>query len=293
MDIKADHGVPISMDCTILVNSTDSFEDCWVPFFTLLSAYWPGCTWPIVLNTETKDFSFPGLNITCSKVGKAYRQNGRPPWGWCLKQCLSQIQTDLILYVQEDYFLEGAVDVTQIKQLVEFMSGHSWSRQDCAHIGLTHFGSHSPFHLTEDPLLWEVDRQADYRLSLQAGLWKTASLLQYVKNDDTGWNFEELGSHRAWRMNERFLTVNRHIFNPDGRQIFPYTHTGIIRGKWNKDAVVDLFAQHAIDVDFSIRGFYSAEAHRARQRSLAGKINGKIRNAMHRANMAIDRLRSI
>ncbi|MCL5102487.1 MAG: hypothetical protein M1133_00035 [Armatimonadetes bacterium] len=280
---------------TILVNSTDSFEDCWIPFFTLFKAYWPDCRQPIVLNTETKDFSFPGLNITCSKVGKGYR-GARPPWGWCLRQCLNMVESEVILYLQEDYFLEGPVDPSQIEEFAGCITDTNWSRQDCSHIGLTHYGSHSPFHLTENPLLWEIDKHAEYRLSLQAGLWKTRSMLKYLRDNDTGWNFEEVGSLRAQRINERLLTVNRHVFNPTARLIFPYTHTGIIRGRWNKDAVVDLFARHNLHTDFSIRGFHSCELPQIRRtfsRKVIDKVNRTFRNGIHELNSKIDQFRSI
>jgi len=277
---------------TILVNSTDSFEDCWAPFFTLLKEYWPDCRVPIVLNTETKDFRFPGLDITCSKVGSAYTARKRPPWGWCLRQCLGQIQSDIILYMQEDYFLEGQVDHAQIAEFVRIMSSPSWSRQQCSHIGLTHFGSHSPFHLTEYPLLWEIDQRADYRVSLQAGLWKTASMLRYIEDRDTGWSFEETGSARARRIKERLLTVNRHVFNPEGRLIFPYTHTGIIRGKWNREAVEALFAEHKIPVEFSVRGFHIPAATPTRP-NIPQRILGRMVETVHRINLGIDRFRSI
>ena len=46
-------------DYTVFVNSTDTFEDAWAPFFHLLGDYWPEVD-KVVLNTETKDFSFPG-----------------------------------------------------------------------------------------------------------------------------------------------------------------------------------------------------------------------------------------
>ena len=46
----------------LLVNSCDKYEDLWAPFFTLLKKYW-NPEYPIVLNTESKDFNFEGLNI--------------------------------------------------------------------------------------------------------------------------------------------------------------------------------------------------------------------------------------
>lgn len=282
---------------TILVNSTDSFEDCWQPFFKLFSEYWPNCDYDIVLNTETKDFSYPGLNIRCSKVG-ANSKAVRPRWGWCLSQCLDQITTEAVLYLQEDYFLEGKVDVDLIRELAVYMVSPNPTHQTCAHIGLTHFGSHGPFSVTEHPLLWEIGANARYRLSLQAGLWKTEALKSFLRDEDTGWSFEEQGPARSRRTSDRLLTVNRQEFN-QSRQIFPYTHTGIIRGKWNRAAVESLFSEHDIRVDYSLRGFYEPPVpvqkipSRGLMKRIIGSFEWRRDCCVRRTNDWLDRIRSI
>jgi len=55
----------IEMDnFSIFLNSTDSFEDCWLPFFTLIKKFWPNLEYKIYLNTETKEYYSKGLNIS-------------------------------------------------------------------------------------------------------------------------------------------------------------------------------------------------------------------------------------
>ena len=54
-------GVLVGM--TMLVNSCDAYEDLWQPFFTLLKRYFAPLDMRILLNTESKDFRFEGLNI--------------------------------------------------------------------------------------------------------------------------------------------------------------------------------------------------------------------------------------
>lgn len=271
---------------TILVNTTDSFEDCWHPFFTLFKEYWPECNNRIILNTEGKDYSFPGLDITCSKVGRFYKGMRRPPWGWCLKKCLEQVDTEIVLYLQEDYFLNAAVNSKVIQDCVDYMAANN----DCAHIGITHFGSHGPFIETENPLLWKVGSSAEYRISLQAGLWKKSSLLKYLKDIDTGWTLEIEGSIRAQMIDEVFLAINRDTFNAETSMVFPYIGTGIIRGKWNKDAVCDLFASHKINVDYSIRGFYSAIPVPILKLGIGARLKRKITNKKNKMGRDIDLL---
>lgn len=50
---------------TLLVNSCDAYADLWQPFFTLLKRYFVPLPAEILLNTETKDFAFDGLNLRC------------------------------------------------------------------------------------------------------------------------------------------------------------------------------------------------------------------------------------
>src|SRR5688572_20936347 len=99
---------------SIVVNTTDSFEDCWQPFFKLFDKYWAGSKPSIFLNTETKDFSYSGLDITCSKVAGS-NPTSRIAWGECLLRCLEKIDTEMILYLQEDYFINAPVRVDQIE----------------------------------------------------------------------------------------------------------------------------------------------------------------------------------
>lgn len=50
---------------TLLICTCDAYADAWPPLFTLFRKYWPGLDAPIVLNTETRAFEFPGYDIHC------------------------------------------------------------------------------------------------------------------------------------------------------------------------------------------------------------------------------------
>jgi hypothetical protein len=232
---------------TILVNSSDGFADCWGPFFKLFNLYWPNCDVKILLNTETANWSFPGVNLHCTQVGVG---TGKLTWSECLIQALNQVDTPLVLYLQEDYFLERQVNVNLVYELADMMVD-----TNIKHVGLTHFGSCGPFHTTSNPRLWKIDQHARYRISTQAALWCRDTLNSYLKPEENGWMFEIYGSRRAQKREECFLTVNRDLYCPEKTPIFQYTHTGIIKGKWHQN-MSKLFTQHGIQVDFEKRGFY-------------------------------------
>lgn len=234
---------------TILVNTSDSFEDCWNPFFSLFKKYFKDLDYNILLNTEFKDYTFQDLKIKCSKVHIGTKDR-RLTWSECLRKALEQIDTPLVLYMQEDYFLHNYVDLERLETYTELMI----ENKQISHIGLTKFGSYGPFEKSSYLDLLEIGLNNRYRISTQAGLWRVDILKSYIKDHESGWMFEILGTLRAKkRKNEVFLTVQR---SDESKGVFDYILTGIIKGKWHYQ-VPDLFKRHGIEVDYTKRGFYS------------------------------------
>ncbi len=231
---------------TILVNSSDNFEDCWDPFFKLYQQYWNVVDVPILLNTEFKTgYAYAQLPIRCS-AANAKSPERRLTWSECLINALNQIDTDLVLYLQEDYFIEEAINAKLINEMVNLMQAN----EEIKYIGLTHLGNFPPFNpWPKDNRLYEV-LNTRYRISTQAGIWRKDTLLSYLKSDENGWMFEIFGTQRAKRRKDLFLTLNRNL-----PPAVLYTHTGIIKGKWHP-AMPALFAENNIVIDFTKRGIY-------------------------------------
>lgn len=241
-------------DLTVIVNTCDSFEDCWAPFFRLFARYWPACPYPIVLNTETKNPSFPGLSVRAARV--ALNAPRRLTWSECLARCLDDITTPYVLYLQEDFFLEEPVRQNYIETfLAEMRAG----RADV--IRLMECGGSGPWQPSHHPLLWQVDQQAQYRITLQAVLWRKSTLRAHLRRHESPWQMEVFGSARARRQKDRVLCVNRDLFHGPGKEIFPYQPTGVVKGQWERHIVEPLFAKHEIAMDFSRRGFYQPDQH--------------------------------
>ncbi|MFM9835206.1 MAG: hypothetical protein ACKVOA_03810, partial [Methylophilaceae bacterium] len=211
------------------------------------------------LNTETKDYSFKGLNIVCAKV--AIGENRRLTWSECLERALDYIQTPYILYLQEDYFLEASVRVEALESMLsELREG----RADV--VRLSEAIDAGPWGKVDDALIWQVSKKAKYQLSLQAALWCKGFLLQQVRAHESPWQFESFGSMRLRRQkNNKIFCINRDLYSGENKEIFPYTPTGVIAGKWVRNIVEPLFAKHKIAVDFSQRGFYHASKRKKRR----------------------------
>ena len=234
---------------TIIVNSSDGFEDCWSPFFTLFKKYWQNNQSPILLNTEFKNYVHPGLDIKSTKIHDGIVDR-KLTWSECLINALEQVETPLVIYLQEDYFIESKVNHSKIDELISKMNEDTQIK----YIGLTAFGNYPPFNdYQKDKCLKIVSKTSKYRISTQAALWRTETLLSYLKSDENGWEFEIFGSRRAKKRNDLFLTLSPDYLKKN--IVFDYQLTGIIKGKWLR-TIPALFERENIQIDFSKRGFY-------------------------------------
>lgn len=243
---------PAASDLTVLVNTSDGFADCWQPFFTLFTTYWPACPYPVVLNTEKLDFAFAGVDLRAARVAAGATR--RLTWSECLSACLDAIETPFVLYLQEDYFLEAPVRAEWIATFLEALRS---GRADV--VRLMECGGSGPWHATDDAALWRVDTKAAYRIALQAALWRKTTLRRSLRAHESAWQLEVFGSARARRRDEAVLCAARDRFHGPGREVVPYRPTGVVKGRWERSIVEPLFARHAIEVDFARRGFYGGD----------------------------------
>jgi hypothetical protein len=254
------------MKYSVFVNTTDSFEDCWIPFFTLFKKYWPEYDGTIYLNTETKSFEFPGLKIISIQNNKLEPLK-EITWSECLIRALKKIDSDVILYLQDDYFFKGFVKNELVSKYVSVMFEHK--NIDC-------------IHLTDQAVLFEniksqyeglypVKIKQTYRVSCQAALWKKETLLKYLRPHENAWQFEKFGSKRGLIYKDNFLVVDPRKIKLNQFEIIPYVFTGIVRGRW-KEEVEPLFNENKITIDYSKRGFLKEMP----KRNFLGKVIYKL-----------------
>lgn len=261
-------------DFEVVVNSTDTFSDCWDPFFTLFAAYWPSWDRRVLLNTELVDYTHPGVDVHAARTG-ARDERGQRPWGECLLRCLEQVRTPYLLYFQEDYFLQAPVLTDKVTEYAALAA-----ERDLVSVRLLETPISGPWRPTDRPDLAEVDRSSDYLVSMMAGLWRTDFLRATLRAHETPWQFEALGTKRLRRAGTRVHSVNRDVYSEvTGQQVIPYEPTGITRGRWMEHIVVDLFTEHGISVDFTERGFYRDDADALRPpQPLLTRAVGRIRS---------------
>lgn len=251
----------------LFINTCDKFEDCWDPFFKLFSIYWPNYKGEIYLNTEYKDYSFGDLNIIPLKVAKEKQDRHQITWSECLMRALNKIDKDIVLYMQEDYFLKDYVKTDLIDRYAKLINDNN----DISCIHLTDQAIINEDSPEKYDGLTTVKLKQRYRLSCQAALWKKDILLKHLRPYENAWEFEEFGSQRSAIYKDDFYAVDKRIVKKNFFEIIPYIFTGIVQGKWHKE-IVSLFDKHAIIVDYSIRGFMNYKKSKKIQKRIEYRL---------------------
>ena len=239
---------------TILINTCDAYEDLWDPFFTLLKRYWNSQGVRIILNTETKQYAFDGLDIECVNIG-----DKQVPYGKRMLHALSKIKTTYVIPLLDDFFLRKPVDEEHIERIISWMESDKdivYFNQDCLE-------TNADWELNRYPGYKRVPNGTDYVLNMQAAVWRTKKLIRYWRPNVSPWEWEACCSAKALHNpKDKFYCLIRYDF-----AFCSYGHNkigdiwGVLRGKWVMSDVEPLFRKENIVVDFRKRGVYVPESN--------------------------------
>ncbi len=231
-------------DCTLLVNSCDSYCDCWDGFFQLLKIQWPDFDMNIVLNTESKTYSFADLKIQTFQMYK----NKNTSWGKRMIETLKRIKTKYILFTLEDFYIESPVNTEELLKCYDYMENNP----NIAYFSFFPTKDVNNIKSEKYPGFEKRSQKGEYRLNCQIALWNREKLISYIRTHESPWEWELYGSKRSSRYKEEFYSICK-----DTPKIFDYQNGSIImRGRWYMERIIPLKEKYRLNIDFSKRGTY-------------------------------------
>lgn len=234
------------MNAVIVVNSCDAYSDLWDLFFLCMSDYWEGCDYPIVLNTESKQYyvqSGMSFNVTAHN----FDCGGADKWGARLISTLNDICAEFVIVLYDDFFLNAPVDQERLRSLLDMMSGDP----DIGVVYLTKLLGVEKIRVREDGLAL-VAPNTDYRLNSSPAVWRKDTLLKFTGAGDNPWAWEYFGSYRTFGDNTVFLAVA-----DSGNDIYPYDYRkggAVYRGKWVPEVIEPIIEKHQLNINLEERG---------------------------------------
>lgn len=219
----------------ILVSSCDEYADLWDTFFALFHKYWPDCPFPVFLNSVSVPYHSPSIQqiLVGSRLG----------WGDGLLKGLKVLQNiapcKFTLLFLDDYLINAPVNTKSILYCLSVLTELNGNY-------LRLIPKPAPdVCLSEYPNIGAINKNSPYRLSLQASIWRTETLLNLLRPAETPWDMEVLGSQRAKKYNGFYCT-----YHP----LIKYLN-GVDRGKWVNESV-DFLVSEGIKFD-EARGIIS------------------------------------
>lgn len=231
-------------DITILVSSCDAYSDLWDAFFELLTAHWKDLTYDIVLCTETKDYS-----CRWADVRVFHPKDKNAAWTTRVREALQSVQTKYVLFLLEDFFFEKDIDTAGIEQCARWMDEDE---------KIAYF-SFVPAPLEEEdrdnPYTGYNKKPDDglYRLNAMPAIWRRRRFIDFLDTDVDAWRWESGGNLRSFVVPDKF-----YFLDPDAQSPLPWIQ-GVTGAKWFPE-MVEFFKKQNIQIDLSLRGFFSETA---------------------------------
>lgn len=234
---------------SIIVLSSDGYSDCWDPLFMSLKKYFSGIEkYEIILSTNTKKYSYPGLDIISLTNGI------NTPWSKRLRDSLNIAKNEIVLVIVEDFILRSPIDVKVLNEFLLLMK----KSDKIDYIRLLSTLKKIKSKHSSHNYLDKIDYKTKLRFAYLPGLWKKKTLLKYVKDNESVFLSERLGDVRSWIYKDGFYTVSKEYIEKYG-QFYDCAQSGMLfKGKWSH-WVPPFFEKEGIKMDFSLRGLVTQE----------------------------------
>jgi hypothetical protein len=222
----------------IVVPTTVKYSDAWIPFIACFNKFWQDNPYPINFITDFEDEN--AIEDRMITIGK--------DMGWCanFNEGLKRIDSEFILMLQEDFWLNAPVDHAYVCKALKMML-------DDDSIGCFRLYPCPGPDIELGPDFGRIDTNAKYRVSCQSAIWKKSHLQDILSRFNTPREFEIDGTNYVNNNcnNFKYYAVKR--TDPNTWPI-QYYCSAIARGQWNPDAV-NFVKSLNIPIDTSRRPF--------------------------------------
>jgi hypothetical protein len=205
-------GENANSDLSVLVLSCDKYKDLWLVFAHYFQAHWGNCPYPVYLLTNEESFQHD--RIVSLQTGK---DTG---WSDSLISALNQIETQYVLFLQEDAFFNLDIDNGLVVNGLHFLGklgGTTVKLRPARFPGAP---------LPDAPSFARISSHTPYRNGLFLSIWNRSRLLTYLRPGESAWDFETRAGDR---------TESDTGFYSARHGNFKFIH-GVIKGRWVRSA---------------------------------------------------------
>jgi hypothetical protein len=202
----------------LLVVSCDKYADVWPFFFSLFRIRWPDCPYPVLLGSNQLSAELPG--VTNILIGPDLS------WSTGVVKMLDRVlelypNANYVLIFLEDFFIESQVNTARIVDLARIATEEN--------VGCLRLVAGLPlalpptYDIPKYPGLGVIAQGEQYRVTLQASIWRIDTLRRFLAPGLNAWEFEQIGTQMSYGLDDTFWGVTSPAIN--------YDHA-VEKGKW-------------------------------------------------------------
>lgn len=221
---------------TIIIDSFDGYSDLWPSFFEIFRKQWSDCPYDIKLVSNEK--TFDGVETIC--VGE------ETCWSERTLKAVSQITTDYVLLLLEDYFFGEKVKNEDIEKIVSFIR-----EQNAKYMRLTNIPE-SRFSKGDE--IFPLYEDEEYAVNLQAAIWEKDFLIESLKKfPGNAWDFE------VGFLKNAVCGTHKEMVGCFGVLKDPLNiRNGVLKGKWFPSEI-KFFTENGFNISWQQRGKLSGK----------------------------------
>lgn len=219
----------------ILVLSCDKNVDLCAPFHHCIEKYWPDHP-EIIYSMET------AKNPWYKTINYDYDIEN---WTTRIAKTVEEIDSDLVLIMVDDLFLQECVNTSRILSLTHHIRSHVAS----INLEPTFDANDVPIEGTD--LLYR-NLFGRYRKSVMCSLWDKAALFDVLQKPTNPWEFELNDDDKGYVY---LITAKGDYLNWGYKQDETRRdwHFGLHRGRWEPNCI-EFLEKEGLKIDYSIRG---------------------------------------
>ena len=180
---------------------------------------------------------------------------------------MQKIKTDYVFFILDDFFIVKPVKHEFINQCFDWLDQNPQIAVFSFHpVADENNEKSQQFNGFEKRPL-----RGEYKLNCQAAIWRRERLIEFLKDDESPWEFEIYGSIRMSAFDDNFYVLSQNQTPPIDYNMRK-NGTGLVRGKWSKSVVVPLFKDLGLEIDFSKRGFIEEDYFDVDRRAFWQKV---------------------
>lgn len=193
------------IDFEVIISTCDKFSDLWDAHMLLMERNWKDHPPAWLVTDAPTQHSYPGVTFLCAGEGLEITQR--------LEYALQKVTSEYILFTLDDYFLTEPIDNAALQRALGIMK-----EQDLAYMrlfpktkcsmrreGAQEVEGHPGYYLRST-------NNANYRVSLYPGLWRTDFMRQTLGKTLNAWEYEVALTEMADRMGARVAISNCNDF---------------------------------------------------------------------------------